>query len=294
MSLIDGRKTAEKLKIELKEEIAEWVKSGKKRPHLAAILVGDNIASKSYIRTKIKSCDDVGMTSTLLTFDADITEDQLLNEVDKLNTRDEIDGFIVQLPLPSHIDEHKIIEHIDPKKDVDGFHPVNLGKMMLGLPALLPATPFGILELLRHHNIETSGKHCVVLGRSNIVGTPVSILMSRKADIGNSTVTLAHSRTKNLKDITLLADILIVALGKAEFITPDMIKPDCVIIDVGINRKEDASKKRGYRLVGDVEYEGVAEKASHITPVPGGVGPMTVTCLLMNTFKTVKWQSGEK
>ncbi len=291
MSLIDGRKTAEKIKNNLKTEIAEWVNAGNKRPHLAAVLVGDNVASKSYIRTKIKSCEDVGMVSSFISFDAQITEDQLLNEIDKLNNNNEIDGFIVQLPVPDHIDEHKIIQQIDPKKDVDGFHPVNLGKMMLGLPALLPATPYGILELLRYHDIETTGKHCVVLGRSNIVGTPVSILLSRKSDVGNCTVTLAHSRTKNLEEITKLADILIVALGKPEFVTPDMIKPDCVIIDVGINRKDDPSRKRGYRLVGDVQYDDVAEKAAHITPVPGGVGPMTVTCLLLNTFKTVKWNA---
>lgn len=293
MSLIDGRKTAEIIKKQLKEEIDQWVSSGQKRPHLAAVLVGDNIASRSYIKTKIKSCDEVGMHSSFIPLDAQITENELLNKIDELNNNREIDGFIVQLPLPNHIDEHKIIQRIDPKKDVDGFHPVNLGKMMLGLPSLLPATPYGILELLRHHNIETSGKHCVVLGRSNIVGTPVSILLSRKSDVGNCTVTLAHSRTKNLKDVTLLADILIVALGIPEFITPEMIKPECVIIDVGINRKDDPTRKRGYRLVGDVQYDDVAEKASHITPVPGGVGPMTVTCLLLNTFKTVKWNAGQ-
>ncbi len=292
MSLIDGRKTAEIIKNQLKVEIEEWVKSGHKKPHLAAVLVGDNVASRSYIRTKIKSCEEVGMASSFIHFDAQISEDQLLVEIDKLNSNPDIDGFIVQLPVPDHIDEHKIIQRIDPKKDVDGFHPVNLGKMMLGLPALLPATPYGILELLRHHNIETSGKHCVVLGRSNIVGTPVSILLSRKSDVGNCTVTLAHSRTKNLKEITLLADILIVALGIPEFVSPDMIKEDCVIIDVGINRKDDPTRKRGYRLVGDVDYEQVVDKASHITPVPGGVGPMTVTCLILNTFKTVKWNAG--
>jgi len=291
MSLIDGRKTAGIIKEQLKKDIEQWTNNGNKRPHLAAVLVGDNVASRSYIKTKIKSCEEVGMVSSFFPLDAQITEDQLLTEIQKLNNNDKIDGFIVQLPLPDHIDEHKIIQAIDPKKDVDGFHPVNLGKMMLGLPALLPATPYGILELLRHHDIETSGKHCVVLGRSNIVGTPVSILLSRKSDVGNCTVTLAHSRTKNLNEITKLADILIVALGKPEFVTPDMIKPNCVIIDVGINRKDDATRKRGYRLVGDVHYDDVVEKASHITPVPGGVGPMTVTCLLLNTFKTVQWNA---
>ena len=291
MNLLDGRKTAAAVKENLRREISEWTENGNKRPHLAAVLVGDNTASRTYIRTKIKSCEEVGMASSFLHFDAHITEYQLLIEIDKLNNNPEIDGFIVQLPIPNHIDEHKIIERIDPKKDVDGFHPVNLGKMMLGLPTLLPATPFGIMEIIRYHNIETSGKHCVVLGRSNIVGTPISLLLSRKNDPGNCTVTLAHSRTKNLSELTQMADILIVALGIPEFVTADMVKPGCVIIDVGINRKEDLSRKRGYRLVGDVNFDDVADKASHITPVPGGVGPMTVASLLVNTFKTVKWNA---
>jgi methylenetetrahydrofolate dehydrogenase (NADP+)/methenyltetrahydrofolate cyclohydrolase len=294
MKLIDGKKTASTIKSKLKEEIKDWVEKGNKRPHLAAVLVGENTASQAYIRTKIKSCEEVGMDSTFIPFNSQITEEELLIEIDKLNANDDIDGFIVQLPVPKHIDENKIIQRIDPKKDVDGFHPVNLGKMMLGLPSLLPATPFGIVELLRHYQIETSGKHCVVLGRSNIVGTPISLLLSRKSEIGNCTVTLAHSRTINLSQITQMADILIVALGIPEFVTAEMIKPGCVIIDVGINRKEDSSAKRGYRLVGDVNFQDVSEKVSYITPVPGGVGPMTVASLIANTFKTVKWNAGVK
>ncbi len=293
MKQLDGRKTATNVKTKLRDEINNWLEKGNKRPHLAAVLVGDNTASRAYIRTKIKSCEEVGMASSFFQFDAQITEDQLLKEIDKLNNNPEIDGFIVQLPIPKHINEHKIIERIDPKKDVDGFHPVNLGKMMLGLPTLLPATPYGIIEIIRQYNIETSGKHCVVLGRSNIVGTPVSLLLSRKNDPGNCTVTLAHSRTNNLSELTQMADILIVALGIPEFVTADMIKPGCVIIDVGINRKEDTSRKRGYRLVGDVNYEDVLEKVSYITPVPGGVGPMTVASLLVNTMKTVKWNAAD-
>ena len=292
MRLIDGRKTATEVKSELRDKINAWVKDGNKKPHLAAILVGENPASQAYIRTKIKSCDEVGMTSTFLPFDSQITEDQLLIEIDKLNNNPDIDGFIVQLPIPKHIDENKIIQRIDPRKDVDGFHPVNLGKMMLGLPSLLPATPYGIVELLRRYNIETSGKHCVVLGRSNIVGTPISLLLSRKNDVGNCTVTLAHSRTKNLSQISQQADILIVALGIPEFVTADMIKSDCTIIDVGINRVDDASRKRGYKLVGDVNFDDVSSKVSYITPVPGGVGPMTVASLIQNTFKAVQWNAG--
>lgn len=291
MELLDGKMTSSIIKNQLREDIVKWVANGKKRPHLAAILVGDNTASRAYIRTKIKFCDEVGMTSSFIQLDSEISETELLDKIDELNGNDEIDGFIVQLPLPRHIDEYKIIERIDPKKDVDGFHPVNLGKMMLGLPALLPATPAGIIELLRQYKIETSGKHCVVLGRSNIVGTPVSLLMSRKSEIGNCTVTLAHSRTKNLPEITSMADILIVALGIPEFIKADMIKPGCIIVDVGINRKDDRSRKRGYRLVGDVDFNDVKTKVSHITPVPGGVGPMTVASLIMNTFKTVENQN---
>lgn len=266
-------------------ETQKVLKSRGHVPHLAAILVGEDAASQTYVASKVKSCEEVGFRSTLLKRSAEITEAELMEMVAQLNEDPEVDGFIVQLPLPKHIDEERVTLAIDPAKDVDGFHPQNLGRMMLGLPGFLPATPNGIVELLKFYEIPTEGKHCVVVGRSNIVGTPMSILMSRNTYPGNCTVTITHSRTKNLPYITRQADILIVAIGKAGFITADMVKEGAVVVDVGIHRVEDASRKRGYRISGDVNFDEVASKCAWITPVPGGVGPMTVTSLLLNTLK---------
>ncbi|KXX66981.1 MULTISPECIES: bifunctional 5,10-methylenetetrahydrofolate dehydrogenase/5,10-methenyltetrahydrofolate cyclohydrolase [Flammeovirga] len=291
MQLIDGKATSNAIKQEIAEEVRKLTAAGGKKPHLAAILVGEDGASRTYVNHKVKSCEQVGFDSTLCKFDADITEEKLLQAIEELNNNDDIDGFIVQLPLPKHIDETKVTEAIDPKKDVDGFHPANLGKMMLGLPTFLPATPYGIVQLLDRYNIETSGKKCVIVGRSHIVGTPMSLLMSRNSKVGNCTVTLTHSRTQNLKEECLSADILIVALGKAEFVTADMVKEGATVIDVGITRIEDPSKKSGFSLKGDVKFDEVSEKAGWITPVPGGVGPMTVVSLLMNTLESVKRKS---
>lgn len=288
MQIIDGKQTAKDIKKEIAEETAAFVASGGKKPHLAAVLVGNDGASQTYVNSKVKSCEEVGFNSTLIRMEETTTEEELLQTIEDLNNNADIDGFIVQLPLPKHIDESKVTEAIDPKKDVDGFHPSNLGRMVLNLPTYISATPFGIIQLLERYGIETSGKHCVVVGRSHIVGAPMSILMARKAKVGNCTVTLTHSRTADIKAETLRADILIVALGKAEFITADMVKEGAVVIDVGITRVEDASKKRGYALKGDVNYDEVSPKASFITPVPGGVGPMTVCSLLMNTLKAAK------
>lgn len=288
MTLIDGKQLAKDIKAELAEKVAAIKAAGGKIPHLAAVLVGNNPASESYVRNKVRSCEQVGFNSTLIRQDASISEEALLEIVEDLNGDEDIDGFIVQLPLPKHIDEQKVTLAIDPRKDVDGFHPMNFGRMAQGLPSYLPATPYGIVQMLDRYGIETSGQHCVVIGRSNIVGTPMSILLSRKAKVGNCTVTLAHSRTKDLKAETLRADIIIAAIGRANFLTVDMVKDGAVIIDVGINRVDDTSRKRGYRLVGDVDFEGVSAKASYITPVPGGVGPMTVTSLMMNTLKASK------
>ncbi len=290
MQLIDGKATAGKIKAEIRESVIQRLKNGKKRPHLAAILVGNDGASQTYVNSKVKACQQVGFDSTLLQFDTSISEEELLTEIEKLNQSPDINGFIVQLPLPPHINEHKITQAILPEKDVDGFHPENIGKMVLELPTLLPATPYGITLLLKHYNIETEGKHCVVIGRSHIVGTPMSILMSRNTYPGNATVTLAHSRTKNLKELCLTADILIVAVGKPRFITADMVKQGATVIDVGIHRLADETKKSGFRLVGDVDFEQVAPKCSFITPVPGGVGPMTITALLQNTLLACQWQ----
>lgn len=287
MAIIDGKALATELKKEIAVEVQELKKQGKV-PHLAAILVGDNPASQAYVRNKVKSCDEVGFESTLIKKDESISEAELLDIVRDLNEDPYVDGYIVQLPLPRHIDPEKVNLAIDPRKDVDGFHPMNFGRMTLGLPAYLPATPQGILLMLDKYNIETSGKKCVVIGRSNIVGTPMSILMSQKRNTGNATVTIVHSRTKNVEAEIKAADIVIAAIGRAEFVTPDMIKEDAVVIDVGINRIEDPSRKRGYRLVGDVDFEKVARKASYITPVPGGVGPMTVASLILNTLKACK------
>jgi methylenetetrahydrofolate dehydrogenase (NADP+)/methenyltetrahydrofolate cyclohydrolase len=285
MQLIDGKATSEKIKQEIAEEVKKRKAQGQKIPHLAAVIVGTDGASLTYVNSKVKSCAQVGFNSTLIELPEETTEEQLLNEIADLNKDTDIDGFIVQLPLPKHIDEQKVIMAIDPKKDVDGFHPVNVGRMTLDLPTLLPATPYGILELLDRYNIETSGKDIVVIGRSHIVGRPMSILLSQKRKVGNGTVTLTHSRTKDLKEYTLKADIIIAALGKAEFLTGDMVKEGVVIIDVGITRLPDASKKRGFRLAGDVHFESVAPKTSYITPVPGGVGPMTIAMLMKNTLQ---------
>jgi methylenetetrahydrofolate dehydrogenase (NADP+)/methenyltetrahydrofolate cyclohydrolase len=259
---------------------------GLKAPHLAAVLVGNDGASRTYVNAKVKACHRVGFSSSLIEFNEEVSEDTLLSKINELNNDDEIDGFIVQLPLPKHIDDTKITLAISSDKDVDGFHPENVGKMTLGLPTFLPATPNGIMELLRRYNIRTEGKNCLVLGRSSIVGTPISILMSRKSNPGNATVTLAHSRTQNLEQLCKEADILIVAIGIPHFIKAKMVKPGAVVIDVGIHRIEDASKKNGYKLIGDVVFEEVSEKCEYISPVPGGVGPMTIASLLMNTYKS--------
>ena len=282
--LLNGKVLSQQIKDEIKETVAQTNFPNGRPPHLAAILVGDDGASRTYVNHKVKACEYVGMNSTVLRFEQDITEDALLDEVQKLNENHSIDGFIVQLPLPNHINSNKVLQAIDPAKDVDGFHPINIGRMTLNLPSYLPATPMGIITLLERNDIETNGKHCVVIGRSNIVGRPMSILMSRSAKVGNCTVTLCHSRTQDLEQYTKAADILIVALGKAEFIDKHHVKDGAVIIDVGITRIEDSSMKRGFRLVGDVHFDNVREQCSWITPVPGGVGPMTVVSLLQNTL----------
>ncbi len=284
MILLDGKATSNQIKDEIAEAVLKRKAEGKKIPHLAAILVGSDGASMTYVNSKVKACERIGFTSTLVKLEATIPEEKLLEEIEKLNTNDDIDGFIVQLPVPKHIDEQKIIMAVHPDKDVDGFHPMNVGKMALNLPTFLSATPYGILELLERYNVETSGKHVVVIGRSHIVGEPMSILLAQKRRYGNATVTLTHSRTKNLKEITLQADMIVAALGIPEFLTGDMVKDGVVIIDVGITRVDDASKPRGYRLAGDVDFKSVSEKASYITPVPGGVGPMTIAMLLKNTL----------
>lgn len=285
MQILDGRKLAKEIREELAQAVQLITKAGGRAPHLAAILVGDNPASQAYVRNKVRSCEKVGFESTLIKKGEDTSELELLEIVHALNKREDIDGFIVQLPLPDHINEDNITLAIDPKKDVDGFHPVNFGRMAQGLPCYIPATPFGITEMLKRYQIDTSGMEVVVIGRSNIVGTPMSILLSRKGNPGNATVTLCHSRTKNLQDHTRKADMIIAAIGQPNFVTADMVKEGVIIIDVGINRVEDAQAKRGYRLVGDADYEGLLGKASYITPVPGGVGQLTVVSLLMNTLK---------
>lgn len=291
MQILDGRETSKKIKQQLAEEVAKLKNAGGKTPHLAAILVGDNGASETYVNAKVKACELVGFESTLLRFDADISEADLLNEINKLNNNDEVDGFIVQLPLPDHIDEMKVTLAVDPSKDVDGFHPENVGRMSIGLETFLPATPFGILNLLKEYKVETEGKHCVVMGRSNIVGTPMSILMSRKDYPGNATVTIVHSRTKNMKEICQSADILIVAIGRAEMVDASYVKDGAVLVDVGIHRLPDDTKKKGFRLAGDVKFGEVKDKCSYISPVPGGVGPMTITGLMMNTLEAAKRKS---
>lgn len=288
MQLLDGKKLADEIKIEIRKEVEQIKLKGGKIPHLATILVGDDGGSVTYVGRKMKSCEEVGFQATLLRFESSISEKELLEEVDKLNRDKNIDGFIVQLPLPKHIDSNKVIMRIDPRKDVDGFHPVNVGKFTLGLPAYISATPMGIITMLERYGIETTGKRCVVIGRSNIVGRPMSILMSGAGKTGNATVTLCHSKTKNIKEITQNADIIIAALGKPGFLTGDMVKEGAVVIDVGTTRVVDTSAKNGWRLKGDVKFDEVAPKCSAISPVPGGVGPMTVVSLLLNTLKAAK------
>jgi len=284
MIILDGKKTSNDIKDEIAIAVAKRKEEGLKTPHLAAIIVGTDGASMTYVSSKVKSCQKVGFNSTLIDLPEDTTEEQLLHEIEDLNKDSDIDGFIVQLPLPKQIDEQKVLMAVNPGKDVDGFHPVNVGKMALDLPSFLPATPYGILELLERYEVETSGKNVVVIGRSHIVGRPMSILLSQKRKVGNATVTIAHSRTKDLASITREADIVVAALGIAEFLTGDMVKEGATIIDVGITRVKDSSKKRGYRLAGDVDFESVSKKAAFITPVPGGVGPMTIAMLLKNTL----------
>jgi methylenetetrahydrofolate dehydrogenase (NADP+)/methenyltetrahydrofolate cyclohydrolase len=288
MQLLDGKAISSQIKSEIKAEVEQWVATGGKKPHLAAILVGQDGASETYVASKIRSCEEIGFTSTLLRFEADITEAQLLEAVESLNSDPDVDGFIVQLPLPKHISENTVMEAVNPAKDVDGFHPINVGRMCKGLPAYISATPFGILEMLVRAGIETSGKHCVVIGRSQIVGLPMSILMQRNTYPGNATVTITHSKTQNLKEICQSADILIVALGRPEFVKADYVKEGAVVVDVGITRVADATKKSGFSIKGDVDFNDVAPKAGFITPVPGGVGLMTICGLLTNTFKAAR------
>ena len=288
MKLLDGKATAAQIQAELAAAVQVRKQEGKKIPHLAAILVGNDGGSVSYVTSKVKACEAIGFESTLIRYDETVPEDILLEKVQSLNEDRSIDGFIVQLPLPKHIDELKITQAIDPKKDVDGFHPRNLGNMILNLPGFLPATPVGIMELMRRNNIETEGKNCVILGRSNIVGTPLSIMLARNTNPGNCTVTLAHSKTKNIKALCREADILIAAIGKPNFVTADMVKEGAVIIDVGTTRVDDATRERGWRLVGDVKFDEVSPKTSFISPVPGGVGPMTIASLMMNTLKAME------
>ncbi|ATA73633.1 MULTISPECIES: bifunctional methylenetetrahydrofolate dehydrogenase/methenyltetrahydrofolate cyclohydrolase FolD [Capnocytophaga] len=290
MKLLDGKKTSEQIKQEIAEEVKQIKAKGGKVPHLAAILVGNDGASLTYVGSKVKACEQVGFESTLITLPAEITEVELLQKINELNKNPEIDGYIVQLPLPKHIDSQKILLAVDPEKDVDGFHPANFGKIALDMEAFIPATPFGIMELLKRYNVETKGKHVVVVGRSHIVGRPMSILLSQKGNPGNATVTLTHSYTPNIKEITKQADIIVMALGIPEFLKGDMVKEGVTVIDVGITRLEDANAPKGYRIVGDVDFQQVKDKADYITPVPGGVGPMTIAMLLKNTLLARKWK----
>jgi len=285
MQILNGREAAQAIKDLLKIEVAQLSANGKIIPHLAAILVGNNGASETYVAAKVKACQEVGFKSTLIRFDDSISSYKLLEAIRELNNDAEVDGILVQLPLPAHISSEEIINTIDPQKDVDGFHPTTIGKMVLGQPTFIPATPYGILLLLMHYKIETKGKHAVVIGRSNIVGRPISILLSGSANPGNATVTICHSHTKNLKEICAVADIIVAALGNPGFIKEDMVKEGAVLIDVGISRVADATKKSGYKILGDVDFTSVAPKCSFITPVPGGVGPMTIAALMKNTFK---------
>lgn len=284
MNILDGKKISNNIKDEIALEVTKMIENGEKVPHLAAVLVGENGASLTYVNSKVRSCEKIGFDSTLVKLPETISEENLLKEIDLLNANNDIDGFIVQLPLPKHINEEKVLLAVHPDKDVDGFHPTNFGRMALEMPSFIPATPFGIIELLKRYKVETSGKHTVVIGRSHIVGRPISILMSQKGEAGDSTVTLAHSRTKNLEELCLTADIIVSALGVPNFVKAEMVKEGAVIVDVGITRVKDETTKRGYRIVGDVDYANVAKKCSYITPVPGGVGPMTIAMLLKNTL----------
>jgi methylenetetrahydrofolate dehydrogenase (NADP+)/methenyltetrahydrofolate cyclohydrolase len=291
MILLDGNKTSDDIKLEIAKRVEQLKSDGRKVPHLAAVIVGNNGASLTYVNAKVKACERVGFESSLISLPETISENELLAKIEELNNDSKIDGYIVQLPLPKHIDEHKVTLAIAPSKDVDGFHPENLGRMVLNLPCFLPATPAGILQLLERYNVETSGKSCVVVGRSHIVGSPMSILMARNTKVGNCTVTLTHSKTKNLKELCQSADIIIAALGKPEFLTADMVKQGAVVVDVGITRVDDPTKKSGFRLLGDVKFDEVAPKCSYITPVPGGVGPMTIASLMLNTLQAVEMRS---
>lgn len=288
MKILNGKETAETIKKELRELVKQRKAEGRKIPHLAAILVGNDGGSITYVNSKVKACEEIGFESTLIRYDDSVSEEVLLNKVHALNEDKSIDGFIVQLPLPEHIDEMKVTLAIDPKKDVDGFHPINVGNMMLNIPGFVPATPAGIVELMRRYNIETAGKNCVVVGRSNIVGTPLSLLLGKNTDPGNCTVTLVHSKSENIAEICRNADILIAAVGIPGFITADMVKEDAVVIDVGTTRVDDATRERGWRLAGDVKFDEVAPKCSYISPVPGGVGPMTIASLMINTLKAME------
>lgn len=288
MILLDGKATATKVKSDIAGKVKERQANGQKIPHLAAVIIGSDGGSLTYVANKIKACEECGFKSTLIQFEETISEQELLDKVQELNDDPEIDGYIVQLPLPKHIDEEKVLMAVNPLKDVDGFHPENVGKMALGLPTFVSATPAGILELLKHYQIETEGKNCVIVGRSNIVGSPLSILLSKNTNPGNCTVTLAHSRTKDLKEICLKADIIVAAIGRPNFITAEMVKEGAVVIDVGTTRVTDTTRERGWRLVGDVDFENVAPKSSYITPVPGGVGPMTIASLMINTLKSLE------
>lgn len=288
---MDGKLVSQSVKDRLKQKVEERLAKGLKKPHLAAILVGNNGASETYVASKVKSCEEVGFTSTLIRLDASISQEALLDEIHLLNRQEDVDGILVQLPLPAHISEQEVINAIDADKDVDGFHPESVGRMVQGLPAFYPATPYGILLMLEHYRIETKGKHALVIGRSNIVGRPISILLNQNNYPGNCTVTVCHSHTPNLKELCLQADIIVAALGKPEFLTADMVKDGAVVIDVGITRVADPSKKSGFAIKGDVDYTNVAPKCSYITPVPGGVGPMTIAALLMNTLQACEQRS---
>lgn len=288
MQILDGKAVSAHMKAQLKQEVLEQKAKGGKTPHLAAILVGNNPASEAYVASKVRTCEELGFESTLLRFDSDITERQLVEQVIKLNDDNDVDGILVQLPLPGHINPDLVINAIEPGKDVDGFHPISQGRMLLGQPTFLPATPYGIMLMLEHYNIDITGMHAVVVGRSNIVGTPMTILLSRNSKPGNATVTMCHSKTKNLKEIVLQADIIVAAIGRPNFVTADMVKEGAIVIDVGINRIDDPTRKSGSRLVGDVDYDNVAPKCSYITPVPGGVGLMTICGLMKNTLEASK------
>lgn len=289
-TLLDGKATSAEIKAEIAQEVAQRLREGKPAPHLVAILVGHDGGSETYVASKIKTCSELGFRSTLIRFEEDVTEARLLETIEKLNHDDDVHGFIVQLPLPKHINEQRIIEAVDPRKDVDGFHPINVGRMSIGLPCFVSATPQGIIELLKRYKVDTQGKHCVVLGRSNIVGKPMAQLLLHKGYPGDCTVTVCHSRTPNIKELCLEADIIVAALGVPEFLKADMVRPGAVIIDVGTTRVPDASKKSGFRLSGDVAFDEVAPKASYITPVPGGVGPMTIVSLMLNTLQAARLQ----